>query len=181
MGITQDTPSREPEPAPDFELLYQKFRLPVYRVVRGVVLDAEAAERLTQEVFERAHQARKRRARESPRESPQIWLYRIAVDVAIRHLQGPWWNRLQLGRLLRAPRRTRDEAPRSSAEHVLWSLSPRHRAVVVLSFYARLSNPEIAAALQLPEAVVAVQLEFATEVMRAALSTTDQPSGRERL
>jgi hypothetical protein len=53
--------------------------------------------------------------------------------------------------------------------------------VVVLSFYARLSNPDIARSLQLPETVVAVQLEFATEVMRAALSATDQRSGRERL
>jgi RNA polymerase sigma factor (sigma-70 family) len=181
MGITQDTPSREPEPAPDFELLYERFRLPVYRVVRGIVLDADAAERLTQEAFEHAYHARRRRARESPQESPQIWLYRIAVDVAVRHLQGPWWKRLRLSRLLAATRRPREETARSAAEHVLWSLSPRHRAVVVLSFYARLSNPEIAAALQLPEAVVAVQLEFATDVMRAALSTTDQRSGRERL
>jgi RNA polymerase sigma-70 factor (ECF subfamily) len=181
MGITQDTPSREPEPAPDFELLYERFRLPVYRVVRGIVLDADAAEPLTQEAFDRAYQGRRRRARESPQEAPQIWLFRIAVDVAVRHLHGPWWNRLHLDRLLSSARRPREQTVRSSAEHVLWSLSPRHRAVVVLSFYARLSNPEIAAALQLPEPVVAVQLEFATEVMRAALSATDQRSGRERL
>jgi DNA-directed RNA polymerase specialized sigma24 family protein len=70
---------------------------------------------------------------------------------------------------------------RSSAEHVLSSLSPRLRALVVLAFYARLSHEEIARVLQLPEAVVGVQVEFAIEVMRAALSPTDQGGGRERL
>jgi RNA polymerase sigma factor (sigma-70 family) len=189
MGITQDTPSREPDPAPDFELLYERFRLPVYRVVRGIVLDASAAERLTQEAFERAYQARQRATRrgsegtprQSPEVSPQVWLYRIAVEVAVGHLQGRWWKRFRPDRLLASVRRPREETVRSSAERVLLSLSPRHRAVVVLSFYARLSNQEIAGSLQLPEPVVAVQLEFATEVMRAALSTTDQGGGRERL
>jgi RNA polymerase sigma factor (sigma-70 family) len=181
MGITQDTPSREPEPRPDFELLYERFRLPVYRVVRGIVLDAEAAEGLTQEAFERAYQAHRRLPQRGPNENPQIWLFRIAVDVALRHLHGPWWNRLRLDRVLTLGRHPREPTVRSSAEQVLWSLSPRHRAVVVLSFYARLSNPDIARLLQLPETVVAVQLEFATEVMRAALSATDQRSGRERL
>jgi DNA-directed RNA polymerase specialized sigma24 family protein len=182
MGITQDTPSREPEPPPDFEHLYEQFRLPVYRVVRGIVLDATLAERLTQETFERAYGQRGRLRRESP----QVWIYRIAVEVAVRHLRGRWWNRLRLGSLGSSSLgssggRTRGPAGRSAAEDVLFSLSPYLRALVVLAFYARLSNVEIAGALQLPESVVSVQLEFATEVMRAALTATDQGGGRERL
>ncbi|PZR99943.1 MAG: hypothetical protein DLM67_02630 [Candidatus Nephthysia bennettiae] len=173
----QDTPSREPEPPPDFEHLYEQFRLPVYRVVRGIVLDATLAERLTQETFERAYGLRRRRTQESR----QVWIYRIAVEVAVRHLHGHWWNRLRLGRLGSSGGRTPGPPGRSAAEDVLFSLSPRLRALVVLAFYARLSNGEIAGTLQLPESVVSVQLEFATEVMRAALTATDQRGGRERL
>jgi DNA-directed RNA polymerase specialized sigma24 family protein len=177
MGITQDTPSREPEPPPDFEHLYERFRLPVYRVVRGIVLDATLAERLTQETFDRAYGLRRRRTQESP----QVWIYRIAVEVAVRQLQGRWWNRLGLGRRAASAAQARQPAERSAAEGVLFSLSPHLRALVVLAFYARLSNQEIAGALKLPESVVSVQLEFATEVMRAALNRTDQGGGRERL
>jgi RNA polymerase sigma factor (sigma-70 family) len=177
MGITQDTPSRESEPPPDFELLYERFRLPVYRVVRGIVLDATLAERLTQETFERAYGSRRRRTEGSP----QVWIYRIAVEVAVRHLQGRWWTRLRMGRVATSAGRPRQPTGRSAAEDVLFSLSPRLRALVVLAFYARLSNHEIAAALQLPESVVSVQLAFATEVMRASLTPTDQGGGRERL
>jgi DNA-directed RNA polymerase specialized sigma24 family protein len=177
MGITQDTPSREPEPPPDFELLYDRFRLPVYRVVRGIVLDATLAERLTQETFERAYGSRRRRAQVSS----EVWIYGIAVEVAVRHLQGRWWTRLRMGRVAIPAGRPRQPAGRSAAEDVLFSLSPRLRALVVLAFYARLSNHEIAGALQLPESVVSVQLEFATKVMRASLTTTDQRGGRERL
>lgn len=182
MGITQDTPSRDPDPARDFDLLYERFRLPVYRVIRGVVLDRDAAERLTQEAFERAYEThRRRRPTDAAAEPPQVWLFRVAVEAAFRYVHRSWWSRLGLDRLLRTDTSTREQATRSAAERVLWSLSPRHRAVVVLSFYARLSGQEMARVLQLPEAVVRVQLEFATELMRAALSATDQPSGRERL
>jgi RNA polymerase sigma-70 factor (ECF subfamily) len=177
MGITQDTLSREPEPPPDFELLYERFRLPVYRIVRGIVLDAALAERLTQETFDRAYGSRRRRTPESP----QVWIYRIAVEVAVRKLRRRWWQRLGLKRFTPSAARVRQPARRSAAEDVLFSLSPRLRALVVLAFYARLSNPEIAAALRLPESVVTVQLEFATELMRASLTTTDQGEGRERL
>jgi len=177
MGITQDTPSGEPEPGSEFDLLYERYRLPVYRVVRGIVLDAASAEGLTQDAFERAYQGRRKLGEANVR----VWLYRIAVDVAVRHLRSRWWSRLGLDRLLPRARR-RSPAPLDSpAEQVLFSLSPRLRALVVLAFYARLSKQEIAGALQLPEAVVEVQLEFATEVMRAALTRTDQPGGRERL
>jgi DNA-directed RNA polymerase specialized sigma24 family protein len=177
MGITQDTPSREPEPGHEFELLYERYRLPVYRVVRGIVLDAGAAEGLTQEAFDRAYHARRKRSEPSA----QVWLYRIAVDVAVRHLRCRWWSRLRLDRLLPWGRRPPQPPLGSPAEQVLFSLSPRLRALVVLAFYARLSNEEIASAVQLPDSVVKVQLEFATELMRAALRKTDQRGGRERL
>jgi DNA-directed RNA polymerase specialized sigma24 family protein len=176
MGITRNSPGREPEPAPEFELLYERLRLPVYRVIRGIVLEADAAERLTQQAFDRAYAAQPSR----PGVAPSVWIYRIAVEIALSHLRGRWWHRISLKWLLhgRTPRRP---APRGAAEQVLAGLPPRVRALVVLAFYARLSQHELAGALQLPLAVVNVQLDLATEAMQAVLNATDQPGGRERL
>jgi DNA-directed RNA polymerase specialized sigma24 family protein len=179
MGITRDSPGREPETAQEFELLYERLRLPVYRVIRGIVLEAQVAERLTQRAFDRAFAAQPSR----PGAGPSVWVYRIAVEVALAHLRGPWWRRIGLGGLggLLRGRPARRPPSRSSAEAVLAGLAPRLRALVVLAFYARLSQHELASALQLPPAVVKVQLELATEAMRAVLDATDQAGGRERL
>jgi RNA polymerase sigma-70 factor (ECF subfamily) len=175
MGTTRDSPSRESEPASQFDLLYEKLRLPVYRVIRGIVLDAATAESLTQEAFERAYAAR---AAHLGDESA-AWVYRIAVEVALARLRGPWWRRLGLSAL--RPARRAPASNSSQAERMLSSLTPRLRAAVVLAFYARLPRQELAATLQLPVAVVNVQLDHAAELMGSALSATDQPEGRERL
>jgi RNA polymerase sigma-70 factor, ECF subfamily len=176
MGITRNSPGREPESAPEFELLYERLRLPVYRVIRGIVLEADAAERLTQQAFDRAYASQPSR----PGAGPSVWVYRIAVEIALAHLRGSWWQRISLRRLLPA-RPARQSSPRGAAEQVLSGLTPRLRAVVVLAFYARLSQHEVASALQLPLAVVNVQLEVATQVMQAVLNATDQAGVRERL
>jgi RNA polymerase sigma-70 factor, ECF subfamily len=176
MGITRDSPGREPEPAPEFELLYERLRLPIYRVIRGIVLEADAAERLTEEAFDRAYASQPSR----PGAGPSVWVYRIAVEVALAHLRGRWWHRISLKRLLPA-RPARQSPPRGAAEQVLSGLPPRLRALVVLAFYARLSQHELASALQLPLAVVNVQLDLATQAMQAMLDATDQGGGRERL
>lgn len=165
MGISRNSPSRWAEPAPEFELLYERFRLPIYRVVRGIVLDAAAAEELTQTVFDRAYAAW---PRESWVDSP-VWLFRTAVEVALSHLQGRWWSRLLLRHRVPflAPRQP--AALKSPAEQVLSALSPRLRALVVLSFYARLSNEEAGAAAGVPEALVSTQLDQAMKLMRGRL------------
>ena len=41
MGPSLDRSRGEPDPVSEFEQLYERFRLPVYRAIRGVVLDDE--------------------------------------------------------------------------------------------------------------------------------------------
>jgi RNA polymerase sigma-70 factor (ECF subfamily) len=117
-----------------FDALYERYRLQIYRTIRGIVLDGAAAEDLTQETFERAFRARASQRAES---SAGAWLHRIAVNTAISYLR-----RQRLARLLpvrvfvRESTSDFDQAEdRSLAQHALASLSPKLRAVVVLSYY----------------------------------------------
>ena len=90
MGVGAERTTGEVDPASDFDLPYEQFRLQVYRSVRGIVLEAAAAEDLTQETFERAYKARHDfRARASP----GAWLHRIAVHTD--GLRGPDAARVQ--------------------------------------------------------------------------------------
>src|SRR5437870_12688771 len=86
MGPSLDRSRGEPDPVSEFEQLYERFRLPVYRAIRGIVLDAAAAEDLIQETFERVYRPRQdyRGGR-----SPGAWLHRIAVNTAIFYLRRP--------------------------------------------------------------------------------------------
>jgi RNA polymerase sigma factor (sigma-70 family) len=176
MGMTPDTPNRQPEPVPDFESLYQRFRLPLYRVIRGIVLDGGAAEDLTRKAFDRAFAGRR------PEQSADFpgWLYGVGVGLALDHLSSRWrrlrglQNRLPL--LLSPP----PEVVERSAEQVLSSLSPRQRALVVLTLYARLSDAEVGRTLRLSAGEVRLQLDEAARLMQAALSGTDHPGVRKR-
>src|SRR5256885_12828112 len=84
MGPSLDRSRGEPDPVSEFEQLYERFRLPVYRAIRGVVLDAAAAEDLTQETFERAY---KSRAEYRGGSSPGARQHRIAGNTAISYLR----------------------------------------------------------------------------------------------
>ena len=174
MGITRDSP-REPEPAPDFDALYAELRLPVYRVIRGVVLDAGAAEDLTQEVFERAYRRRKRR-----REISEIAIYSIAMELALARLRRRW-SRLPTSRLLQPGFGSVSVEPSNAVERALSELDPESRALVVLTFYARLADGDVARVLGLPPDAVTARLDRAARSMRDALSATDHAASRERL
>lgn len=155
----------EPHPAADFELLYERFRLPMYRFVRGMVLDAEAAEELTRRAFDRAYAAR---ARFAENLSPAAWLYGFGVQVSMSHLR-----RGRLGRLLRRwhpATRDPDEEGRSGVEVALEALTPSLRAVALLGLYAHLSSEEIGSILGISAESVGSRLHAATEVMTTALS-----------
>ena len=60
----------------------------------------------------------------------------------------------------------------------LASLSPDHRAALVLRHYLGLSVPEIAAALQLPLGTAKSRLHHATQAMRAALDADARADAR---
>jgi RNA polymerase sigma-70 factor (ECF subfamily) len=168
MGVGAERSTREIDPTTDFDLLYEQFRLPVYRAIRGIVLDGPAAEDLTQETFEKAYKAR---TQFRPGSSPAAWLHRIGVNVAISYVRRQRLARLVLPRLY-VPSSSTDEQveDRTLAVRALQSLSPKLRAVVVLSFYARMTREEIAHALNVPAGTVASRQSAAMEIMRRALA-----------
>jgi RNA polymerase sigma-70 factor (ECF subfamily) len=164
----------------DIEDLYEAYRVRIFRAVAGVVFDQAAAEDLTQETFERAW-----RARQSFRGSEDeagAWLYRIAMNTAVS-----WLRRQRLARLL--PTRlfaggdTGAEGlerveNRDLADVALAALSPKLRAVVVLTHFAGMTQEDVAKALRIPRGTVASRLSAAHRTMRAALA--EQPAVPER-
>ena len=170
----------ETDTVDDFEALYERYRLQIYRTIRGIVLDGPAAEDLTQETFERAFKARSKQRSES---SPAAWLHRIAVNTSISHLR-----RQKLARLLPVRMFTGeglsdfDQAEqRSLATRALAALSPKLRAVVVLNYYQGMTRDEIARTLGIPPGTVASRLGAALESMRRALAETEQERASGRL
>ena len=73
MSEVKDEPKQELNPATQFHELYDQEYRSVYRSIRAVVLDAAAAEDLTQETFVRAYRARDRYTPTAP---PGAWLRR---------------------------------------------------------------------------------------------------------
>ena len=164
----------------DIEDLYQRYRIRIFRAVAGVVFDDAAAEDLTQETFERAWRARKS-FHGSPDEAG-AWLYRIAMNAAVS-----WLRRQRLARLLPtrlfaggdpgAENLERVEN-RELADIALAALSPKLRAVVVLTHFSGLTQEDVAKALRIPRGTVASRLSAAQRIMRAALAEHPAAAGR---
>jgi RNA polymerase sigma-70 factor (ECF subfamily) len=160
------TSGGEPHPAADFELLYERFRLPLYRFIRGMVLDAEAAEELTRRAFDRAYSARGRFAGEL---SPVAWLHGFGLRLSMSHLRRRRLAAFLTGRHAAAVG-SDDGQGRSGVELALAALSPPLRAVALLGLYAHLSSEEMASILGTSEQTVSSRLRVATEVMTATLT-----------
>jgi RNA polymerase sigma-70 factor, ECF subfamily len=163
-------------------MLYQEYRIRIFRAIAGVVFDDAAAEDLAQETFERAW-----RSRASYRGGPDevgAWLYRIAMNTAMS-----WLRRQKLARLLPTRLFFGNEAGAADMERVenrqladmaLAALSPKLRVVVVLTYYSGLTRQEIARALGVPSGTVASRLALAQQVMRAALERPAVHAGATR-
>jgi len=169
----------------NIEDLYQAYRVRIFRAVAGVVFDQAAAEDLTQETFERAWRAR--RSFRGSEDDAGAWLYRIAMNTAVS-----WLRRQRLARLL--PTRlfagvdTGAESlerieNRDLADVALAALSPKLRAVVVLTHFAGMTQEDVAKALRIPRGTVASRLSAAHRTMRAALAEQaalpERPTGDE--
>ena len=168
----------ELDPATQFKQLYEQEYLSVYRSIRGVVLDAAAAEDLTQETFVRAYRARDRYTPTAP---PGAWLRRIGINLAISHLRRQKLARFLPARLYVAPdRRDYDRAEaRDVVGKAMAALSPKLRAAVVLHYYDDMTREEIAEVLGVPAGTVASRIAKAVAIMRKAMAS-DQESETRR-
>jgi RNA polymerase sigma-70 factor (ECF subfamily) len=154
----------------DLEDLFRRHWRPAYRAAFLIVHDHGAAEDIAQEAFVAAIRTLDRFDRRRPF-AP--WLARIVTNRAID------WTRT------RSARRETDAEPgehasddvpdpRTYSEEIvaaLATLSPEHRAVVVLRFLFEYTPGEIAAALDLPRGTVNSRLRRALDALNTRLNT----------
>ena len=164
------TEGKELDPATQFKQLYDQEYLSVYRSIRAVVLDAAAAEDLTQETFVRAYRARHRYTPTAP---PGAWLRRIGINLAISHLRRQKLARFLPARLyMTLHTREYDQAEaKNVVTKALVTLSPKLRAAVILHYYDGLTREEIAAVLGVPAGTVASRIAKAVAIMRKAMGS----------
>src|SRR5919201_3733132 len=152
----------------DFEALFRHHWPRAYRAAYLVVHDAAAAEDIAQESFLAAVRNFERFDRRRPF-GP--WLHRIVVNRAID------WSRARALRreLGEAPLASIAAAERSDNPHTrslaaaLASLSPEHRAVIVLRHLLEYTPGEIADLLDLPRGTVNSRLRRGLDVLASML------------
>jgi RNA polymerase sigma-70 factor (ECF subfamily) len=171
---------REPDPRTDFAAVYEAHYQSVYRAVRGISLDPDLAEDVTQDAFLKAYRARGRYRPDGRLES---WLCTIAVREALTRVR---WLGVQR-RLVRLVGLSEAEpAPPPSlpdlVDEALSVLSARTRAVVVLHHEHGYRYREIAQMLGVPEGTVASRLSDGLRRMRRHLEgSRSQAFGTARM
>jgi len=164
------------------ENLVRRYQNYVYRLCYLVMRNEQDAEDMTQEAFIRACRALPRfEIREGI--SFEAWLYRIAINCCRSRMRRKWyqvvpWQRLGFGERLAAnaeerPERVllRDER-RSQVLGAINKLGEKHRLVIILRYYADLSNEEIAVVLRIPSGTVRSRLHTARQRLRELLAAS---------
>ena len=155
---------------PDLEALFREHWPRAHRAAYLVVGDAAAAEDIAQEAFLSAVRALDRFDSRRPFEP---WLHRIVVNRAID------WARARALRAEVGGEALADHA--AETEHVgnpyseptasaLGSLSPEHRAVIVLRHLLDYTPGEIAAMLEIPRGTVNSRLRRGLDRLRTRIS-----------
>jgi RNA polymerase sigma-70 factor (ECF subfamily) len=171
-----------------FEELFARYKVRLFNYLRRSLGDPMQAEDLLQTLFLRVHQARKTY---QPAAAFSTWIYTIArhlVRDALDHERAKRARRVTT----RTSQREADEEPvpveeRIADEHTapetklqqkeiaarlqqaLLSLSPEQREMILLSKYADLSFPEIAAVLGCSVTAAKVRAFRALKALRAAV------------
>src|SRR6202140_5454215 len=76
-----------------FDLLLQKYRLPLVNFLYRMVRDSATAEDLAQEVFLRVYRARKQY---TPSAKFTTWLFRIATNLALNSVRDNRYRKLEI-------------------------------------------------------------------------------------
>jgi RNA polymerase sigma-70 factor (ECF subfamily) len=171
----------------DFTPLVQEHQKRIYRVLLGMVRDADAAETLTQECFLKAF---RKRATFRGEGSVGVWLLKIAVNLARDHRRNrlrEFWERLMSSSAEVAELEQSMPDPQASPERVIlgreevegvWAavekLPAQQRAVFVLRFVEEMSLEEIAQATSLKMGTVKAHLFRAVHAVRQQCKRTER-------
>jgi RNA polymerase sigma-70 factor (ECF subfamily) len=153
--------------ASDLEALFRAHWHRAHRAAYLVVHDAAAAEDIAQEAFLAAVRALDRFDRRRPF-GP--WLHRIVVNRAIDWARARQLRReAELVEEAAAASPAREQGDPDAVAAALASLSPEHRAVIVLRYLLEYTPGEIADLLDLPRGTVNSRLRRGLDRMREAL------------
>jgi RNA polymerase sigma-70 factor (ECF subfamily) len=166
-----------------FDLLLQKYRLPLVNFLFRMVRDAATAEDLAQEVFLRVYRARKQY---SPSAKFTTWLFRIATNLALNSVRDNRHRRMDVS--IDAPV-GEDEIPQDLPAHSLRidehmierdraqfirraiaALPEKQRVAVLLHKYEEMDYGEIAKVLECSESALKSLLFRAYETLREQLA-----------
>lgn len=169
------------------EVLIRRFQNYVYRLCYLVMRNEQDAEDMTQETFIRAFRALPRfEIRKGT--SFEAWLYRIAINACRSRMRRKWYQVLpwpEPAPQMVAEPEAQPERQMLQGEQRDWileaidHLGEKHRLVVILRYYAGLSNEEIARTLDIPSGTVRSRLHIARQRLRDLLA--EQEEGEERL
>jgi RNA polymerase sigma-70 factor, ECF subfamily len=174
------------------EALIRRYQTYVFRLCCLVMRNEQDAEDMTQETFLRACRALPRYQRREG-SSFEAWLYRIAVNCCRSRMRRKWYQVLPwpdpAPQIMAEPedqpeRKMQQSEWRTEMLDAIDSLGEKHRVVVILRYYAGMSNEEIAETMGLPSGTVRSRLHTARERLRQVLednlSRSKQMSGRKR-
>jgi RNA polymerase sigma-70 factor (ECF subfamily) len=171
------------------EVLIRRYQNYVYRLCYLVMRSEQDAEDMTQETFIRAFRALPRfEIRQGT--SFEAWLYRIAVNACRSRMRRKWYQVLPwpepAPQLVAAPEEQPDRVliqgeRRHRLLEAIDSLGEKHRLVVILRYYAGLSNEEIARTLNIPSGTVRSRLHVARQRLREFLAEQEEEEDRVAL
>lgn len=168
------------------EVLIRRYQNYVFRLCYLVMRSEQDAEDMAQETFIRAFRALPRfEFREGT--CFEGWLYRIAVNACRSRMRRRWYQVLPwpepAPQIISEPAQQPDQRlmqgqRRDAILAAIDGLGDKHRLVVILRYYAGLSNEEIARALDIPSGTVRSRLHVARQRLRVLL---EQEREREKL
>lgn len=154
-----------------FEAIVEEYTKPVFNIAYRMVNDYEDAMDITQKTFMKAYENRESY---DPRYKMFSWLYRIAVNESLNHIQ----KRKRESNLTYEPadRRLNPEQimiqneTAGSVQGAIMDLGLDHRMVIVLKHFQHLSYREIGNILDIPENKVKSRLFSARRLLMEKLT-----------
>jgi RNA polymerase sigma-70 factor, ECF subfamily len=177
-----------------FEVLFKKYRDVVHRLVYSIVRDDTLAQDVGQEVFLLVYRHLHKFRQDS---AFKTWVYRIAVNEAIRHMSRlKRWQPLPEVELESTPTTTMvvstvgespervliEQEQRNHIAGAIASMKAHHRLILNLFYLEELPVQEIARILEIPEGSVKSRLFYARDALKKVLEPIfEQPTAEPRV